>query len=232
MNLQNTVDFTSFKKTNIAIRFNHLVQVCLSLSPLSICYVLSNHLNVSSNLVVSDNFNGRFICNQALNHRRCNICSASRVTTLEENQYITSHRRNQGCLSVHVRRWAARDSTSWDQLGRYYVIVICKHKNKQTREQVIIFCSQTLDSYAKSMIQKNNKNCHEPDQLLNGIQANRWNSKLVVNRLYNGWHQARLPVVNYPAPIKNLEQSSSEKRVTREAETSDLVSIQSCPLPF
>ena len=73
------------KKTNIAIRFNHLVQVCLSLSPLSICYVLSNHLNVSSNLVVSDNFNGRFICNQALNPRKCDICPGSLVTTLEEN---------------------------------------------------------------------------------------------------------------------------------------------------
>lgn len=85
MNLQNTVYFTSFKKTNIAIHFNHLVQVCLSLSPLSICYVLSNHLNVSSNLVVSDNFNGRFICHQALNHRRCDICHGSLVTTLEEN---------------------------------------------------------------------------------------------------------------------------------------------------
>ena len=85
MNLQNTADFTNFKKTNIAIRFNHLVQVCLSLSPLSICYVLSNHLNVSSNLVVSDNFNGRFICNQALNPRRCDICPGSLVTTLEEN---------------------------------------------------------------------------------------------------------------------------------------------------
>ena len=85
MNLQNTVDFTSFKKTNIAIRFNHLVQVCLSLSPLNICHVLSNHLNVSSNLAVSDNLNCRFICNQALNHRRCDICAGSLVTTLEEN---------------------------------------------------------------------------------------------------------------------------------------------------
>ena len=84
MNLQNTVGFTSLKKI-IAIRFNHLVEVCLSLSPMSICHVLSNYLNVSSNLVVSDNFNGRFMCKQALNHRRCNICPGSIVTTLEKN---------------------------------------------------------------------------------------------------------------------------------------------------
>ena len=110
------------------------LKVCLSVSPWSICHILSNHLNVLSNLVSSNIFNGRFICNQAFNNRRCNICPGSLVITLEENWYITSHRRNQGWLSVHVRRWAARGSTSLDQLGRYYVVVICKHKNKQTRK--------------------------------------------------------------------------------------------------
>ena len=50
----------------------------------------------------------------------------------------------------------------------------------------------------------------EPDQQMVYRQIDG-NSKLAVNRLYKSWHQARLPVVNYPAPIKNLGRSSSAR---------------------